>query len=85
MVSIVPHYCFLVVFIENFLFFFTSYLWMLHFVLSPYNKLIKSIISKEINMQIGNHETYIRKYNYIDSLSCYEKIKQDILTKLKEN
>ena len=36
-------------------------------------------------MQSGNHETYIRKYNYIDSLSCYDKIKQDTLTKLKEN
>ena len=36
-------------------------------------------------MQSGNHETYIRKYNYNGSLSCYEKIKQDILTKLKEN
>ena len=36
-------------------------------------------------MQSGNHETYIRKYNYIDFLSCYEKMKQDILTKLKEN
>ena len=38
-------------------------------------------------MQSGNHETYIRKYNYVDSLSisCYEKIKQNILTKLKEN
>ena len=38
-------------------------------------------------MQSGNHETYIRKYNYIDSLSClcYQKMKQDILTKLKEN
>ena len=35
-------------------------------------------------MQSGNHETYIRKYN-TDSLSCYEKIKQNILTKLKEN
>ena len=35
-------------------------------------------------MQSGNHETYIRKYNYVDSLSCYEKMKQDI-TKLKEN
>ena len=35
-------------------------------------------------MQSGNHETYIRKYNYFDSLSCYEKIKQNILTKLKE-
>ena len=36
-------------------------------------------------MQSGNHETYIRKYNYVDSLSCYETIKQDILTKVKEN
>ena len=39
-------------------------------------------------MQSGNHETYIRKYNYVDSLSCYEKMKQDILTtqrKLKKN
>ena len=38
-------------------------------------------------MQSRNHETYIRKYNYIDSLSvlCYEKIMQNILTKLKEN
>ena len=35
-------------------------------------------------MQGGNHETYIRKYNY-DFLSCYEKIKRNILTKLKEN
>ena len=24
-------------------------------------------------MQSENHETYIRKYNYVDSLSCYEK------------
>ena len=24
-------------------------------------------------MQSGKHETYIRKYNYVDSLSCYEK------------
>ena len=36
-------------------------------------------------MQSGNCETYTRKYNYVDSLSCYEKIKQNILTKLKEN
>ena len=36
-------------------------------------------------MQSGNYETYIRNYNYIDSLSCYENIKQNILTKLKEN
>ena len=43
------------------------------------------MISKEIKMQSGNHETYIRKYNYVDSLSCYENIKQNILTKLKEN
>ena len=58
-----------------------------HIILNPYNinKLIKTIISKEIKMKSGNHETYIRKYTYVDSLSCYEKIKQDILTKLKEN
>ena len=74
----------MVVFIENFtLFFFTSYLQMLH--LSPYNKLIKSIISKEIKLQSGNCETYIRKYNDVASLSCYEKMKQDILTKQEEN
>ena len=30
-------------------------------------------------MQSGNHKTHIRKYNYVDSLSCYEKIKQDII------
>ena len=36
-------------------------------------------------MQSGNHKTYIRNYNYTDSLSCYEKNKQNILTKLKEN
>ena len=36
-------------------------------------------------MQSGKHETYIRKYNYVDSLSFYKKIKQNILTKLKEN
>ena len=36
-------------------------------------------------MQSGNHEIYIRKYNYVDSFSCYEKIKQIILTKLKES
>ena len=36
-------------------------------------------------MQSGNHETCIRKYNYVDSLSFYEKIKQNILAKLKEN
>ena len=32
-------------------------------------------------MQSGNYETYIRKYNYIDSLSGYENIKQNILTR----
>jgi len=36
-------------------------------------------------MQSGNHETYIRKYSYVGTLSCYEKMKQNILTKLKEN
>ena len=36
-------------------------------------------------MQSGNHETYIRKYSYVDFLSGYEKVKQNILTKLKEN
>jgi len=34
-------------------------------------------------MQSGNHETYIRKYNYIDSLSCYEKIRQNIFNQTK--
>ena len=81
MISILPHYCFLVLFIENFTFFFTSYLWIT--LKGPYNKLIKTIISKEIKMQSGNHEIYIRKYNYVDSLSCYKKIKQNILTRLK--
>ena len=52
---------------------------------SIYNELIKSMISKEIKMQSGNHETYIRKCNCVDFLSCYEKVKQNILTKLKEN
>jgi len=28
-------------------------------------------------MQSGNHETYTREYNYVDSLSCYEKTKID--------
>ena len=51
---------------------------MLHFKV---HEIIKSIISKEIKMQSGTHETYIRKYNYIDSLSGYENIKQNILTK----
>ena len=36
-------------------------------------------------MQSGNQKIYIRKYKYVDSLSCYEKIKQAILNKLKEN
>ena len=36
-------------------------------------------------MQSGNHKTYIKKYNYVDSVSCYEQIKQNILTKPKEN